>query len=217
MASAETTQGQEVIECGLCHNPVAFFCRRCGLNLCDPCVTVHLRVRTRTGHDVVDYVNKDDDDTCFCDLHPKQEYSAFCKTCDIPICIICISIRHRLHEMSELSDKIEEVVKCIVQENDRIQSYRHELEKILKHTTKQLSFLPSFYQKRKDEVTAQAEERQKLIDDHVKKLHRELDDLKEENAAVLQTQKNKFERMIDKMDEVNTKSTLSQTSKNLTD
>ena len=62
MASQIISQGQEAVECGLCQNPVSFFCRRCGVNLCDPCVPVHLRVKSKFGHDVVDYASKDDDD-----------------------------------------------------------------------------------------------------------------------------------------------------------
>ena len=58
MASDETTQGQEVVECDFCQNPVSFFCRRYGVNLCDACIPEHLRVKSKTGHDVVDYVSR---------------------------------------------------------------------------------------------------------------------------------------------------------------
>ncbi|XP_056006521.1 uncharacterized protein LOC130046582 [Ostrea edulis] len=63
MASEDIAQGQYVIECDICKQPVSFFCRRCGFNLCDPCVPVHLRIKSKTGHDVVDYASRDDDDT----------------------------------------------------------------------------------------------------------------------------------------------------------
>ncbi|XP_078322979.1 uncharacterized protein LOC144622229 [Crassostrea virginica] len=102
-----TTQGQEAVVCDLCQSPVSFFCRRCGVNLCDPCVLLHLRVKSQFGHDVVEYASKDDD-----------ECSVFCKT-------IC---ERKTHELSELSVKIEEVLKYLAQENDQLQSFRHELE-----------------------------------------------------------------------------------------
>ena len=59
-------QGQEVVGCDLCQNPVSFSCRRCRVNLCDPCVPVHLRVSSQNGHGVVDFTKKDDD-MCFCE------------------------------------------------------------------------------------------------------------------------------------------------------
>ena len=158
MASYMISQGQEVVECGLCQNPVSFFCRRCGVNICDSSIPVHLRVKSEFGHDVVDYASKDDDDVCLCDSHPENKCSAYCKKCDVPICILCVSIKHRSHEILELQDKVEELLKEINRENDRLQSFRHKMKTLRDHTTKHLSLLSSIYQKKKDEVTVRGED-----------------------------------------------------------
>ncbi|XP_034326281.2 E3 ubiquitin-protein ligase TRIM8 [Magallana gigas] len=208
-------EAQHSVECDLCQQPVSFFCRRCGVNLCDPCVTIHLRVKSKNGHYIVDYTSKDDDDTCHCDSHPQNDCSAYCKTCDAPICILCVSIKHKSHEMSELSDKIEELLKVIAKENDRLQSSKNELEKFLEHTTNMLSSISSFYKQRKDEVTAHGEKWHKLIEETVKKLHQELDDMQKEHEAVLQKQKKEFEKMIGKVNEMNGKTIKLQKSKNV--
>nr|XP_022306687.1 tripartite motif-containing protein 45-like [Crassostrea virginica]XP_022306688.1 tripartite motif-containing protein 45-like [Crassostrea virginica]XP_022306689.1 tripartite motif-containing protein 45-like [Crassostrea virginica] len=217
MASVRITQGQEAVQCDLCENSVSFYCRRCGVNLCDVCIPKHLRVKSKTGHDVVDYVSKDDDDTCFCDLHPRYECTAFCKPCDVPICIQCVSTKHKSHEISELSEKIEDLIKCIARGNDRLQSFRLDLERILDHTIKQMSSLSSYYQKEKDWVSARGEEWHKLIENHVMKLHQELDDMKKENETLLQNQKREFEEMIGKLNETDRKSKKLQKYKNLTE
>nr|XP_034325620.1 E3 ubiquitin-protein ligase TRIM36 isoform X3 [Crassostrea gigas]XP_034325621.1 E3 ubiquitin-protein ligase TRIM36 isoform X3 [Crassostrea gigas] len=214
---ASRDEAQHVVECDLCQQPVSFFCRRCGVNLCDPCVTIHLRVKSKNGHDIVDYTSKDDDDTCHCDSHPQNDCSAYCKTCDAPICILCVSIKHKSHEMSELSDKIEELLKVIAKENDRLQSSKHELERILDHTTKLLSSIPSVYQLRKDEVTARGDEWHKRIEEIVKKLHQELDGMQKEHEAVLQKQNRKFEEMVWKVNKINGKTRKLQKSKNVTE
>ncbi|XP_065944193.1 E3 ubiquitin-protein ligase TRIM71-like [Magallana gigas] len=208
-------EAQHSVECDLCQQPVSFFCRRCGVNLCDPCVTIHLRVKSKNGHDIVDYTSKDDDDTCHCDSHPQNDCSAYCKTCDAPICILCVSIKHKSHEMSELSDKIEELLKVIAKENDRLQSSKNELEKNLEHTTNMLSSISSFYKQRKDEVTAHGEKWHKLIEETVKILHQELDDMQKEHEAVLQKQKKEFEEMIRRVDDMNGKTVKLQKSKNV--
>ncbi|XP_065944026.1 E3 ubiquitin-protein ligase TRIM71 isoform X2 [Magallana gigas] len=213
---ASRDEAQHVVECDLCQQPVSFFCRRCEVNLCDPCVLIHLRVKSKNGHDIVDYTSKDDDDTCHCDSHPQNDCSAYCKTCDAPICMLCVSIKHKSHEMSELSDKIEELFKVIARGNDRLQSSKHELHRILDHTTKLLSSIPTVYQLRKDEVTARGEEWIKLIEETVKKLHQELDDMQKEHEAVLQKQKEKFEQMIGRVDDMNGKTEKLQKSKNVT-
>ena len=120
---------------------------------------------------------------------------------------------HKSHHISELSDKIEELIKGISRESDRLQSFRHQLETVLDHTTKQLSSLPSFYQKRKDEVTVKGQEWYRQIEKTVKNLHQELDDLKKENEAVLLKQKGEIEEMIGTAVEMIRKATNIQTSK----
>ncbi|XP_022326079.1 uncharacterized protein LOC111126016 [Crassostrea virginica] len=215
MASQVTSQGQEAVECGLCQNPVTFFCRRCGVNLCDSCLPEHARVKSKFGHDVVDYASKDDDDVYFCDSHPENKCSAYCKGCDVPICILCVSIKHRSHEISELQDKVEELLKEITRENDRLQSFRHEMKTLLDHTTKQLSSLSSVYQKKKDEVTARGKDWHKHIDETVKKLHQELDEAKKENEMVLQKLKTELEEITGKYEEMDRKTTQLQKSENV--
>ncbi|XP_065944627.1 E3 ubiquitin-protein ligase TRIM71 [Magallana gigas] len=208
-------EARHLVECDLCQQPVSFFCRRCGVNLCDPCVTIHLRVKSTNVHEIVDFASKDDDDTCHCESHPKNDCSAYCKTCDAPICILCVSIKHKSHEMSELSDKIEELLKVIAKENDRLKSSKHELERIMEHTTKLLSSISSIYKQRKDEVTARGEEWHKQIEKTVKKLHQELDDMQKEHETVLQNQKKEFEELIGKVNEMNGKTIKLQKSKNV--
>eukprot|EP00105_Crassostrea_gigas_P046473 XP_019930621.1 PREDICTED: tripartite motif-containing protein 45 [Crassostrea gigas] len=214
---ASRDEAQHLVECDLCQQPVSFFCRRCGVSLCDPCVPIHLRVKSKNGYDIVDYTSKDDDDTSHCDSHPQNDCSAYCKTCDAPICILCVSIKHKSHEMSELSDKIEELLKVITRENDRLQSSKHDLERVFDHMTKLLSPIPSIYKKKKDEVTARGEEWHKQIKKTMKKLHQELDDMQKEHKVVLLKQKKEFEKLIGKLNEINRKTRKLQKSKNITE
>lgn len=121
MATNMRTQGQEIVVCDSCPNTVSFYCRRSGLKLCDTCVLSHLK--SETEHDVVDFAKKDDGDSRFCELHPKRE--------------LCASIKHNSHNLSDMSEKIEEVLKSSDQENDQLQSLRHQLETLSDPTTNQ--------------------------------------------------------------------------------
>ena len=111
MARKVKSQAQEVVVCNLCQEPVSFFCRRCGVNLCDQCALSHLRTKSKFGHDVVDFASKDDDDSFLCDSHPQHECLAYCKTCDVPICILCVSIKHKSHEISEITRQNRETLE----------------------------------------------------------------------------------------------------------
>lgn len=155
---ASRDKAQHFVECDLCQQPVSFFCRRCRINLCDPCVPIHLRVRSVNYHDIAVFAIKDDDETCFCDSHFLNDCSANCKTCKIPICSVCVSAKHKSHKIYELSYKIKKLLKVITKEHYRLQSSKHELERMLDCTTKLLDSTPSIYKQRKDEVRARAEE-----------------------------------------------------------
>ncbi|XP_056015628.1 uncharacterized protein LOC125675254 [Ostrea edulis] len=215
MASEDDTHGQYVIECDLCKQLVSFFCRRCGVNLCDPCVPVHLRIKSKTGHDVVDYASREGVDTSTCDSHPQNECSVYCQTCDVPICLVCVSIKHKSHEMSELSEKIDELMKTIMVENKRLQKHKNELEKILDHTTQRLPSLSKIYQQKKDEVTSRGEEWHRQIEKTVKTLHQELDDMQKEHESLLRKQKRELEEILGKVDEINTTTTKLKNSQNV--
>ena len=119
MAAKEDLDCQEIVKCDLCETPVSFYCRRCVVNLCDPCVLVHVRVKSEFGHDIIDFSSKDENDLCFCDAHPKHNCSAYCNTCDVVIFILCISLKHKSHEITELSGDIE-LFKCFVNEKNRL-------------------------------------------------------------------------------------------------
>lgn len=213
MASEMETQGQDLVECDLCEKPVSFFCRGCRVNLCDLCTLIHLRVKSKNGHDVVDYTSKDD--TCFCDLHPQNDGAAYCITCDIPICILCVSIKHKSHDISELSDKVEKLSKVITQENNRIHLSKCELENILQQITKQLASISLVFKQRKDEVSALGDEWHKHIDNTLKTLHRELDVMQKEHESVLQNQIKEFQEKIREIDDLNKISTKLQKSHNV--
>lgn len=75
-----------------------------------------------------------------------------------------------------------------------------------------LSSLYEFYKKTKDEISARGEELHKEINQTVEKLHRELDGVRKEPETVLEKKKKVFEKMIEKIDEMNREVTKLQRS-----
>ena len=207
-------RSQEPVECDLCQETVSFFCRRCRVKLCDTCVPVHLRVKCKYGHDVVDFASKCAEESNFCKSHPENICSAFCKTCDAPICLLCASVKHKLHDVSELTDEML-LLKEFAGKKARIQLLTDQLERILNHTVKQLSTISSFYQKMKNKVSARGDACHKLIEKIVKERHKELDVLKMESKVVLQNQKRYIVTMIGKMNEKMKKAMKLQRTKNI--
>lgn len=202
-------------KCDICKNLVSFSCRLCRVNICDTCVQVHLREKAISGHDIVEYGTKDKDEECICELHPPNGCSIFCKTCDIPICKLCVSDNHSTHETSQLSEQIEQLLKKIERENGRLQSFKTELQIVLDHTKNILSSLTMFYTQRKDDITARGEEWHNYVKKTVQKLHHELNGMRNEHKGTLQKQKKEVEKVIKNVDEINKQVATLQKSKNL--
>ena len=100
---------------------ISFSCQRCEINICDPCLPLHLRQETRYGHDVVNYNSKQENESFNCDLHPRNTYFAYCKTCETPNCSLCFAVEHKSHKISELPNEIEFYYILFVVESD----FRH--------------------------------------------------------------------------------------------
>lgn len=208
-------QGHQSVGCDQCRQSVLFFCRQCKFNLCEYCIEYHQRTKSRNGHDIVDYDERNNEDTSKCGFHPQNECVAYCKSCNVPICLLCITLRHKSHDVSELSDKIEELLTVISDENNKLQLSKHDLETVLKHTKIFLSSSYSVYQKTKDQVTARGEEWHEEVDMKVKKTHQELDEMQKKQQTELQKQKTDLEEMIKRVEEMNQKVIEIQRSKNV--
>ena len=125
MTSKFTRQGQGVVKCDLCEEGVSFFRRRCEINICDPYLPLHLRQKTRYGHDEVNYNSKKEDESFNCVLHPRYTYSAYCKTCETPICSLCFAFEHKSHKIAELHDEIELII-YFIRGRKRLSSLKNE-------------------------------------------------------------------------------------------
>lgn len=215
MATEQKDEHILSLKCDICENLVSFSCRLCRVNICDTCVQVHLREKAISGHDIVEYGTKDEDEECICELHPPNGCSTYCKTCDIPICKLCVSDNHNTHETSQLSEQIEQLLKKIERENGRLQSFKTELQIVQDHTKNILSSLTMFYTQRKDEITARGEEWHKYVKKTVQKLHHELNGMQNEHEGTLLEQKKEVEKVIKNVDEINKQVARLQNSKNL--
>ncbi|XP_061179556.1 uncharacterized protein LOC133188193 [Saccostrea echinata] len=199
MASSTLRQGQHYLECDICKSPVQFTCKRCAVKLCSTCVGPHLLLKSVNGHEVTKYSeqNKSEDEECL--THPLQQFSAFCRTCDIPVCVLCVSIKHKTHNICEISEKVDLLSDFITTENERLQSMRSELETILDHISKRSAALIHVYKEIKNKISSHAKQWHQEIDKTENALHKDLDELQEKHAEILLKQKKEFEKVLKKL------------------
>ncbi|XP_062614222.1 uncharacterized protein LOC134275958 [Saccostrea cucullata] len=198
MAFSNLRQGQHYLECNVCKSPVILTCKKCAVNLCHACVEPHILLKSKNGHNVTKYNEQTKPEYGECLTHPQQKCSAFCKTCDIPICVICESIKHGTHDTCEISEKVD-LSELIATENERLKLTRAELEKILEHLGKRSASLQRVYKQTKDKISLHAKNWHKEIDKAEKAMYKELNELREKHAKVLLKQKKEFDKILKKL------------------
>ena len=107
------------IPCEICDNPAAkFHCNTCGDALCETCKIRHLRSKGTRHHVIVPYAQKLNPKYLAglsCHTHHGSAPEFWCDTCSVPICIPCITGKHRGHHFSDitrfLSEKRDGMVK----------------------------------------------------------------------------------------------------------
>jgi hypothetical protein len=127
----------------------------------------------------------------------------------------CVLGKHKLHKISKISDKIEELMKTILKENERLQQYKYELEKIVDQGTQRLDSLSQIFQQKKEDIASRGEEWHRLIDKTVKTLQQELDDMQKEHESLLQKQKSELEEILRNIEEINIKAIKLKNSQNV--
>ncbi|XP_062590276.1 E3 ubiquitin-protein ligase TRIM9-like [Saccostrea cucullata] len=100
-----TTQGQDIICCQLCPNPVEHHCNLCHVDLCLSCIPKHMSDKSRE-HEVVGYTSRKEETVALptCSTHEKKQCETYCQDCKIPLCIKCLIDSHRGHEVIEIHD-----------------------------------------------------------------------------------------------------------------
>ena len=103
MATALNT----TVPCSKCDNPAAkFHCDTCRKALCAKCKTNHLKSKGSRHHVVVEYAKKLNPKYLtgiLCHTHKTSDPELWCDTCSLPICMTCITEKHKGHEFSKLT------------------------------------------------------------------------------------------------------------------
>ncbi|XP_070555555.1 tripartite motif-containing protein 2-like [Ptychodera flava] len=154
---------------GCQENVVSHRCVDCGLDFCQSCTKPHKTVPATRNHKVVTYGEYREamlsdirlDSTVYCSSHPENAVKFFCDTCQVPICLECAVLEHRVPNCSyrKLQDaaddytkklgeilkkmKIKEtryrICKSVAGDNrDKLTKHCHEEEQRIRRTTDEM-------------------------------------------------------------------------------
>ncbi|XP_062585818.1 uncharacterized protein LOC134247478 [Saccostrea cucullata] len=118
-----TTQGQDIICCQFCPNPVEHHCNLCHVDLCLSCIPKHMADKSRE-HEVVGYSfrKKHPFTPPLCLTHKINRCETYCQDCSIPICIQCMMGSHRKHEFTDISDILREHKQKIKSDTEELEN-----------------------------------------------------------------------------------------------
>ena len=94
-------------------DPVVSRCTHCSVFMCEFCVTVHKRINTFKGHQILSLAevqklgSKALVKPSFCAKHTGETLKLFCETCQETICRDCTIVDHREHKYNFVADVAE--------------------------------------------------------------------------------------------------------------
>ena len=106
------------VKCGNCDKSSSenSYCFQCCMFYCQDCIIGHNIMKTYKDHRVLalkEFQDKDYEDVmkrpdfCPTEDHNKEELKYFCKTCEMPVCQICVILDHGGHNMKLIKEEAE--------------------------------------------------------------------------------------------------------------
>ncbi|XP_062620674.1 tripartite motif-containing protein 2-like [Saccostrea cucullata] len=203
-----TAQGQDIIRCRLCSNPVEHHCNLCHVDLCLSCIPKHMADKSRR-HEVVEYTFRKEHTVILplCLTHKKYQCETYCIHCQIPICIQCLMGSHKKHEFTDISHILQEhkqQIKSDIEELENVISPRYrkidlttttavfdevlsaieeQEDKICKAVHEAGSSLKNEVTNKKNEAIRKCKEKQSLVEKEIDQIIQNNNDILKENEA----------------------------------
>ena len=117
-----TSQGQDIIRCQLCPNPVEHHCNLCHVDLCFNCILTHMADKTKR-HEIVEFVNRKEGPVLpECNSHDKTVCETFCNDCHEPTCVFCVTTTHKKHDITDIKSIIENFKRRIIADVEEMEN-----------------------------------------------------------------------------------------------
>ena len=122
-----------------------------------------------------------------CDKHSDKPLELYCFECKTNICMKCFAVSHQQHKCAEIENVSNDFAKQIQSDvkpfSSRISRFRESLREVERTKEKFLQTI----EKMKHGVRQRGDKIKNLVDDHVAKLTKELDEVKERSVKQVET------------------------------
>lgn len=185
----ERARSQSLVECSVCESYVTHFCVQCNENLCQTCKEQHKT------HDVRLYREKYD--TFYpekCSTHPQENYSFFCRKCEVSLCGSCVQDRgHSGHLIVNIKTAYDEHRQSYRQWCYKLRSEQlHRCQTQQDRVDRELEERRALFQDILDRIETQSAKLKSLITELVEKNKKVLKDLKSSHLNALERTKSEL-------------------------
>ncbi|XP_078340728.1 tripartite motif-containing protein 3-like [Crassostrea virginica] len=181
---------QDVARCDLCKSAIAqSYCDFCHVNLCQPCIGVHISDEYDK-HKIVPILQRKS--TLIypkCETHQNKTCEYQCKDCNIPICSDCIVAKqhNKEHEFIKLEEVFNAKKKHIRRVTEDLEKqFLPAYEDITNDLEMQIASLDGEYKKLSTEMSRQREEIYREVDNAFNQMEKEISEIKVNHKSILQ-------------------------------
>nr|XP_022305304.1 uncharacterized protein LOC111112202 [Crassostrea virginica]XP_022305305.1 uncharacterized protein LOC111112202 [Crassostrea virginica]XP_022305306.1 uncharacterized protein LOC111112202 [Crassostrea virginica]XP_022305307.1 uncharacterized protein LOC111112202 [Crassostrea virginica] len=178
-----TSQGQDIIRCQLCPNPVEHHCNLCHVDLCFNCVLAHMADKTKR-HEIVDFMNRKEGPVLpECNSHEKTQCETFCNDCHEPTCVRCVTTTHKKHDITEIKSIIENFKRRIIADVEEMENTilpKYETNFGISNSSKDFDKVLNAIQDQEDNICKVVREIGSRLKDEVAEQKREFEQKKNE-------------------------------------
>lgn len=185
---------QDVARCTLCVMAVApMHCDICHIDLCKDCVVNHISDVTKD-HKVVPLKHRGPiPNYPKCPTHTTKHCELYCEQCDIPVCLQCVSSElHNGHCFIDVLKKLKMKKDAMQKDLQELKSIYSNYQDIACSIPVQKAELNENSKNLKIAISKQGEDLHREIDNVIKAMASDLDEMGSEQLAVLQKQEDKI-------------------------
>ncbi|XP_033746925.1 transcription intermediary factor 1-beta-like [Pecten maximus] len=192
-SKVSTFKIEERNTCVLCDSKddVKWFCNDCQEALCDRCKEGHQRGKKTRNDDVVhiQQANKHSGAVLqeVCKIHPGKSSDLFCTECNVVMCSLCFTQKHKQHAFKHFEDEVASQQQLLC---NQLQTLKQTLDQFKKHIANR--------QKARQQFEDSADIIQKDVKEHGSRLKAEIDSIVttilEELSSIVDEEDNIFKQ-----------------------
>ncbi|XP_041485640.1 E3 ubiquitin-protein ligase TRIM71-like [Lytechinus variegatus] len=174
---------QKCTACKLQQDAVSF-CRTCNNYICDKCLQPHQYMTMFEDHEIISVEDVIEGKVSIghqfekCSIHKQENKDMFCDDCKVRVCLRCVVVGHKVHNIKNQSDFEHELRRKVTALGQQCAAKKAELEKNIQNIEEQRHEVHAAMQKLLDDVRQAYSIKVKELEGNLQDLIEQINELK---------------------------------------